>query len=335
MDKLRVSIVGAGLMGYWHAHAAHCLGAHLVGTADIDPQLATRLARRYPGAQAFTDMESMLSATSPDLVHICTAPESHGILASQAIRNGAHVLVEKPLALSLDKTRSLLDEAAVTKVSVCPVHQFVFQHGVEKAHSLLPSLGKIMSIRSTIFSAGATDKTNDGLKKVVADILPHPLSLLHCFVPKARPETFNWQTVNTQPGELSVTTAVDDIVFSILISMRSRPTRCEFDVYCSGGSLHLNLFQGYVVVQKGASSRRHKITHPFSSAINTSLAATVNLMRRSLQREWAYPGLKELINRFYGAVSKENGMPITANQILFVAAAHDELIKIAMPSLYS
>jgi predicted dehydrogenase len=57
MNPIRAAIVGAGLMGRWHAHAAQRAGGHLVGIVDIDESAAVRLSKRFQDAALFTTIE--------------------------------------------------------------------------------------------------------------------------------------------------------------------------------------------------------------------------------------------------------------------------------------
>jgi hypothetical protein len=109
--------------------------------------------------------------------------------------------------------------------------------------------------------------------------------------------------------------------------MSGRPTRNEMRLVARGGTIHLDFFHGFAFVEPGRSSRAHKIAHPFSlSALRTGSAAA-NLARRALRREPAYPGLRELIGRFYGAVRTGGPSPIGPGDALAVARARDRLLE--------
>src|SRR5262249_13004483 len=102
-----VAVVGAGLMGRWHAHAAHQRG----GIVDTDVTKAESLARRVGGAKAFAEIHEALRRCCLDAVHICTPLRTHAALVSIAIDARLHALVEKPLAETFGETRRLLEAA--------------------------------------------------------------------------------------------------------------------------------------------------------------------------------------------------------------------------------
>jgi len=105
--ELRYAVIGAG--GIAHNHARDFLarpGVRLVGYAD--PSEASR--KRYGdafGGEAFGEPEAMLEATRPDVVSVCTPNQFHqaGVLA--ALRHGAHVVCEKPMAMTVAEAEEM------------------------------------------------------------------------------------------------------------------------------------------------------------------------------------------------------------------------------------
>lgn len=328
----RIAIVGAGLMGRWHARFAQRLGANIVGVADHNHAAATDLARRH-GTAVFDDLGALLTKARPDAVHICTPLPSHLPLAMQAVEAGVHVLAEKPLTATLAQTQTLLAHAAEKKVHVCPVHQFGFQRGVTKAATLLNELGEVLHANFTFCSAGGGAQSGDALDAVVADILPHPLAILQALWPKRLLSADAWSAVSYGHGELQVHGNLGDGSVNIYVSMHARPTRCELEIFCSHGSIYLNFFHGYAVVRRGTPSRADKMAQPFVYAGKSFLAAAANLAGRAWRREAAYPGLSELIAGFYAAVQGQAENPITPAQALAVAAMRERLIQQAIPEV--
>src|SRR5579859_6533362 len=95
--KLRVGLVEAGHISEFHARAVQRVpNARLVGVTDVVTSRAADLAARHSLPDVFSSMEAMIGK-GVDVIHILTPPESHAQLAIAALRNGCHVLVEKPL----------------------------------------------------------------------------------------------------------------------------------------------------------------------------------------------------------------------------------------------
>lgn len=107
---LNFAIVGCGRIASRHADAIWARGdSRLVGVCDVGEQRAARMATQY-GCEAYTDYEKMLSRSDLDVVCVCTPSGLHAANAIQAAKAGKHVIVEKPMALTL-KDADALEQA--------------------------------------------------------------------------------------------------------------------------------------------------------------------------------------------------------------------------------
>ncbi len=320
-------------MGRWHAKAAEHAGAAVAGVFDLNASAAADLARPF-GAVSGTTLDELLALGRYDALHLCTPLSSHFALARRAIEAGLHLLVEKPLVPTSRETEELHRAAAERGVVLCPVHQFPFQPGVAEAHKRIAQLGSLRHFEATFLSAGGTGKSEAALDQIVADILPHPLALFCRFAPSTLHEV-SWQVVHPAPGEFRAIACLGDTTYQILISMSSRPTATGLRLYCTEGSLHVDLFHGFCVEEPGAVSRLRKIAHPFDLATRTLAAAATNLARRAARAESAYPGLRPLVHGFYEAVRGKASCPISPEESIAIARARDRLIASFSPAAVS
>jgi predicted dehydrogenase len=316
-----VVIIGAGLMGHWHAHAVRAVGGRVAAVVDVDAARAAALARPYR-ARATTDLAIALEA-APLAVHVCTVPEPHWEIASAAIAVGAHALVEKPFATTAAIAQRILDLAAANRLIVCPVHQFLFQRGVRRAIAELPSFGPLLHADFVACSAGAED-ASERSARLALDILPHPLSLIRRLL-AAPLANIEWHAASSAPGEVRVSGASRGASVGILISASGRPTRNTVRLVGERGTMHIDLFHGFATFEPPAVSRSRKITRPFRVGAATLAGAGANLARRILAREPAYPGLRDLVAAFYGAIAAAAPSPITFEETMDVAEATDRL----------
>jgi predicted dehydrogenase len=325
---MRAAIVGAGLMGRWHARELGHAGGVMVGVFDADLAAAERLAGAHRGAKAFENYDLMLAETSPEVVHVCTPPASHVPLAERALRAGAHAIVEKPVAPTAGETERLLGVAESHGKVVCPVHQYLFQRPLRRARHTLEKLGPVLDFSWIACSAGATGRTPEEADAVAADILPHPLSVLQRLHP-ADFAQLAWCASRPRAGELRAFAAAEGTSVSIVVSMDGRPTRNELRILGAGGALYADLFHGYAIIEPSAVSRTRKITRPFALSAATTRAAAVNLARRALQREPAYPGLRGLFEAIYAFARGDMPPPITHEECLGVARARERILSTA------
>ena len=314
-------IVGAGLMGRWHADAIRATGGRVAGVVDPDSAKAAALAARH-GAAPATDLASLLDGPRR-IVHICTPGETHLALALEALNAGADVLCEKPFGASAVEAARILDAAAAGDRLVCPVYQFPFQAGVRRALDALPGLGKLLHVDLVACSAGAGEAP-DRRERVALEILPHPLSLLYRVLHGSL-GAVGWRAANPAPGEIRITGLAGPTTVGILISMAGRPTRNTLRLVAEGGTVHVDLFHGYALVEGGSVSRGSKIARPFLLAGTTIASAAANLAGRVLRREPAYPGLRELIRRVHAAAAGDEPCPIAPQETLEIARAADAI----------
>ena len=102
-EPLKVAIIGCGAIGQWH-HIPSLLkirDAKVVAICDKNEDLVREAARRFNIGGYYTDFSEMLGREEVNMVELCTSPQTHRALTTQAIEAGCHVLVEKPMALNL------------------------------------------------------------------------------------------------------------------------------------------------------------------------------------------------------------------------------------------
>jgi predicted dehydrogenase len=323
-----VVVVGAGLMGRWHAHAASRSGGRILNVVDPDLSRARALANRYAGCGATTSLDAALSDSRPQTVHLCTPTDTHEVLTRQALEAGCHVLVEKPLAPTLATTRELLDLASARRLLLCPVHQFIFQRGMLRTSAWLSELGDVRHIDTVICSAGAEGLSPAGRDQVAIDVLPHPLSLLARLLGQ-RFRQLAWHLDRPADGELRLSGSASGVSAGVLVSMSGRPTMNLLRVIAERGCVHGDLFHGFATIERGSVSRAHKTVRPFAVSGANLVAAAANLTRRVVSSEYAYPGLTELVGRFAKAVAEGGASPVSAEETLAVAEARDAIVALA------
>ena len=323
-----IAIAGAGLMGTWHARYAARCGATVAAVFDRDRDAAERLAAEFRGARAFTTLDELLEQCKPRVVHICTPADSHAGLAEIVLGSGTHLLIEKPLASNAEITGRLLASADARRLKLIPVHQFLFQAGFLKAWSSLPGLGQILHVDATFCSAGGEEFSGSQQDRIAADILPHPLALVERLSPGTL-DAARWTLLRTAPGEWRATALAGALSLSLLITLGGRPTECSLRVITEGGVIDLDLFHGFATVDRAPVSRLAKISRPIRRSAASGSAAALNLGRRLLNWEPAYPGLRDLIRAFYASVRNDSAAPISAAEVLSVARARDRLIQAA------
>jgi UDP-N-acetyl-2-amino-2-deoxyglucuronate dehydrogenase len=156
-ERIPVAVVGAGIIGANHA-AAVLRQPRLRLTALVDPDTtATRnLADRLGGAPArYPSLADAFAAEPIGLVAVCTPTGLHATVAEEALDGGAHVVIEKPLDVSLHRARRLADVAAAAATrglvaSVVSQHRFDPASVATAAAVQSGSLGELTSAVASV-----------------------------------------------------------------------------------------------------------------------------------------------------------------------------------------
>ena len=122
-NRVKTAVIGCGKVGHLHAQAYFdTKDSEFVGACNHNIAGALKFEKEY-GVRAFDSVSRMVEKTGAKLVSICTPHPNHRIPAIEAIEAGAHVLIEKPLAITLSDCDAILNAATKRGVKVGVVSQ--------------------------------------------------------------------------------------------------------------------------------------------------------------------------------------------------------------------
>jgi UDP-N-acetyl-2-amino-2-deoxyglucuronate dehydrogenase len=133
---LRFGIIGSGIIGAHHARAVAGLSdaAQLIAVADPVVERARALAEEQ-GCDWHASVAELLGRVDVDAVCVCTPSGMHADLAEKALLAGKHVIVEKPIDVSLDAADRLLEVQKSTNLKVSVVSQHRFDPAAQFVHA--------------------------------------------------------------------------------------------------------------------------------------------------------------------------------------------------------
>jgi predicted dehydrogenase len=207
--RVRLGLIGYGYWGPNLARNFHYLPeAWLAACADADPARLAEAARLYPALeQTTTDARELIANPTLHALVIATPARSHFALATAALQAGKHVLIEKPLAMTLADADALIETACTHKRVLMVGHTFEFNPAVWKIKELLGAgaLGELYYIYSTRVNLGRVQTDISALWSIA----PHDVSIL-LYLLDALPETVSAR------GGTYVSSGVEDVVFALL-----------------------------------------------------------------------------------------------------------------------
>ncbi|MBN2242412.1 MAG: Gfo/Idh/MocA family oxidoreductase [Acidobacteria bacterium] len=175
MDKTRVGVVGTGAFGKHHARVYASLpGAVLSGVVDAHPGRAREVAQAF-GTHAYPAYADLFGKV--DAVSIATPTTLHAEIGEQFLKEGIHVLVEKPMAHSLEDADRLIRAAESNRRVLQVGHLERFNPAVRQLRNIVSRPRFFESHRMGSFSPRSLDVD------VILDLMIHDLDIISSLVP--------------------------------------------------------------------------------------------------------------------------------------------------------
>jgi predicted dehydrogenase len=149
---VRLALIGCGGLARIHSRCvARIPEAAFVAYADISENAAQACLDEFGGEYATSDIARVLADDSIDAVYICTRHDSHAALAIEAAQAGKHILIEKPLALSMEDCEAIARAVDAAGVHLMPAFKMRYYPLIRKAKEFIPQpqvlVGQMMDAR--------------------------------------------------------------------------------------------------------------------------------------------------------------------------------------------
>ena len=322
--NVRVGLVGAGYISEFHARAVQRVpNARVVGIADVDTSRAAGLAARFSVPKIFPTMEALIGE-GVDVIHILTPPDTHAQLAIAALKNGCHVLVEKPLATCVEDVDRISAAAEAAQKSVCVNHSLLYDRFVSKALTLVRSGAIGVPLSFDYFRSSEYPPYRGGPLPVhyqsggypFLDQGIHAVYLAESFLGAIEDVKTYQGTYGGDPNllfdEWRVAAQCQRGTANIQISWNVRPLQSWFVVQGTEGVLRANLFAMWVThsrrlpLPKAAARALQAMTE----GLSISAQVPVNIARFACKKIVQYDGLHSLVAAFYRALQTGAAMPV-------------------------
>ena len=151
--KYRFGIVGCGAIGPTHAGALKQIdNAELIAVADSVPERARALAEKFGVTRIYPDVATIISDPGVDVVSFCTPSGQHAEQAISAMQAGKHVIVEKPMDISLAAADAMIVAERETgkKLAIISQHRWDSASRVVKDAIDAGKLGKLILVEASV-----------------------------------------------------------------------------------------------------------------------------------------------------------------------------------------
>lgn len=150
--KLRIGIVGLGVISYRHAQSiSDTEDAELIAASSRTEENREKFGKEF-NVQMFADYEGMLKQDTIDAVSICTPSGTHLDFGIKAAEAGKHVIVDKPIEVSVERGQKLIDSCRNNGVKLAVIYQNRYSDAVLKLKDAVDSgkIGKPVMVRGTV-----------------------------------------------------------------------------------------------------------------------------------------------------------------------------------------
>jgi predicted dehydrogenase len=178
---LKAAVIGVGSMGRNHVRVYRELdGVELVAVSDQNPETAAKVGSVF-NAPYYTDYLKMIEECQPDLVTLAVPTDKHYKVGTELIERGVHLLIEKPIASTLDEAVELVELAQKKGVILAVGHIERFNPAVIEMRRRVQEgmIGRIYNIHAERLSPYPTRIRDAG---VVIDLASHDIDLMRYLI---------------------------------------------------------------------------------------------------------------------------------------------------------
>lgn len=266
----KVAIIGAGYWGKKHIEEYIALGADVTAVDLIEENLS--FCQNQYNVKICNDYRIILADESIKAVSICTQNDMHYKIAKDCINAGKHIMVEKPLAMTIEEGNELIDLARDRKVRLAVGHIFRYNNAIKKTKELYDhfELGNLYIIKLKWINTERIINDRD----VILDLAPHPFDIIHYILKKNPDELFcignaYRRTIKKGPETVFICGRIGEIVLEIELSWLTPPKTRSLTLIGSKKSLLINCLEQTIESIEGSCCEKIEIIP--NNALNEEL----------------------------------------------------------------
>jgi 2-alkyl-3-oxoalkanoate reductase len=326
----RVGIVGAGYVSEFHIKALKRLpNVRIVGITDLDDARARATAQRF-GITSHPSLKVM-AAEGLDAVHVLTPPGSHVDVALEALSLGCHVLVEKPLATSVEDCDRLIAESQARNLRVCVNHSLLGDPLIERALKLvnMGAIGDVLAVdylRSSNYPPYRGGPLPPHYREggyQFRDLGVHALYLLREFLGNIQDVQADFRSSGLKDSDPNIhfdewraLVRCANGTGNIQLSWNVKPLQHQLIIQGTRGTLRADLFSMYL------THRRHtplpkaaeRVVNALAESVSSAAQLIWNATLFAIGQLQPYQGLHNFVGAFYESLRTNSVMPAGLEQ---------------------
>jgi predicted dehydrogenase len=322
-------------------------GISVVAVCDVDFNKANRVARKFKIPEVYDNFSELLLKETPDIVSVCTPPSTHFPMAMEALAHDCHVLLEKPMALTVDECEKMISTAEKKGLKLCVVHNQRFYPPYLKAQELIHAgeIGVLTNMR--IFFAVPQSQyianEHHWINKLpggpVEECGPHPVYLALPFLKKVKSVTVTARKTTSYPwvsfDNYYILLEGQDLICQIINSYNGDLTINEIDFIGNQGVLKLDLQTMILTFSRGqklepmASNIRTAGVLLASHSLKIAGQIAMNVMSNALMAisGRTFVGHYILIEKFVNSVVHDVDVPVSPEEGRETVRIMNEIVR--------
>jgi predicted dehydrogenase len=352
---IRVGIIGCGKMADQHAlQIRRIAGARIVAVCDSEPLMARQMAERFHVPRHFTDVQAMLDAAKPDVVHITTPPPSHFELGKICLAGGCNLYIEKPFTLNTAEAEELIRRADQKGLKLTAGHNAQFTHAMMRMRDLVYGgyLGGPPVHMESIYGYSFGDanyakallgNADHWVRKLpgslLQNIISHGVSKIAEFMSGDNLKVIAYGATSPFLKDIGEDSIIDEVRVLIkdknlttayfTFSSQIKPALHQFRLFGTKNSLIVDEDSQVLIKLKNENYKSYlKYFMPPFEFAGQYFDNFLRNFRKFLGKDFHMAndaGLNALINNFYKSVEKNGPLPQSYKDIVLTARIMDEI----------
>jgi predicted dehydrogenase len=312
------------ISGHHLTAATRYKGVEIVGLVDRDISRARAQAAHFSIRRTFDNLADLL-ALKPDVVHVLTPPALHRDVVIEALKGGANVYVEKPMALSVADCDAMSSAAIAANRQLCVGHNWLYSPPMLEAQALIAKgrMGEIVQAgasfnydvrRNPSFGQHHWSKELPG--GLAEDLAVHQLALLIRLLGAPRRTYAVSRGAPAVPGgksaDIRAVVEAERGIGSLAVSLRALPDMALLDIWCERAMLRLNISSMTLTIYRDLPVKR-SIARGLSNfdvagqLVGSTIASVWKLVRKKVDGSY---GIVPMIHAFYAALEAGKPAPV-------------------------
>ncbi len=352
---IKVGIIGCGKMADQHATQIQRIpGAEITGVCDKEPLMAQDMSERFKVGRYFTDVQEMLEAIKPVVVHVTTPPASHYQLAKICLEAGSNVYVEKPFTLNTTEATELIRIANEKGLKLTAGHNAQFTHSMVRMRELVKDGylgGKPVHMESIYcydfgdksYAKALLENSNHWVRKLpgslLQNIISHGISKIAEFLVGDNPTVIAHGFTSPFLKSIEQGDLIDEVRVIIrdedsttayfTFSSQISPTLNQFRLYGPENSLIID--EDHQILIKVSNKDYKSYLRYFVPPLDYAKQYIGNFggnFKKFIKKDFHLPNdaaLKRLIESFYHSVLNDSPLPLSYREIFLTSKIMDDI----------